>query len=134
MPFKGFGRSVGRTLAFLGKVWGSMDILKHEIQGLPRGHSITLRRKVEGQVWTARIKTGKAVAVRDFGRVERSTGFRDLEPAITEAHRLYNELLEHPKRANQSRRRSGLSFSDLVTLFLENEKSRCDAGEISQAQ
>ena len=134
MPFKGFGRSVGRTLAFLGKVWGSMDILKHEIQGLPRGHSITLRRKVEGQVWTARIKTGKAVAVRDFGRVERSTGFRDLEPAITEAHRLYNELLEHPKRANQRRRRSGLSFSDLVTLFLENEKSRCDAGEISQAQ
>lgn len=107
---------------------------KYEIRGLPARHSVVLRRKREGQVWTARIKVPQSEARHDFGRIERSTGFRDLDPAIAQAHKLYSEVLNPLPTPGRNDFRAGMSFSEAVQLFLEGEQAKTKSRERSVAQ
>jgi len=108
-----------------------------EIPDLEPGHSVTLRRKGPGQVWTARIKAPSITGDTDFGRIERSTRRRDLEDAKRDALRLYHQALlgkahveARPKKAG----RNAYTFKDAVKAFLESEAEKVKSGERSASQ
>lgn len=110
----------------LGEVWGnvSMEANRHEIAGVP----IVLRRKAEGQVWTARIKLeGNDRA--DFGRIERTTGCRDISSAIVVAHKLYYDAQNSPSKTI-SRRTGTPTFADVASAFLKHQREAANAGLI----
>lgn len=106
----------------------------YEVRGLPPHHSVVLRRKGVGQVWTARIKVPQDEARRDFGRVERSTGCRELDQAIAQAHRLYNEVGNPSSAALAGAPDGGLTFAKAVELFLASEEQKTKSNERSAAQ
>jgi site-specific recombinase XerD len=126
-------------IAFLGELWGKthMEENTFELPDLQPGHSIVLRRKGPGQVWTARIKAPSIAGSNDFGRIERSTRLRELEQAKREALKLYHQALigksQVEARAKKAGRRSFV-FKDAVKAFLESEKEKVGSGERSASQ
>lgn len=98
----------------------------YEIPGLP----VVLRRKAEGQVWTARIK--RPGGGSDFGRIERTTGCRDLVAAIGAAHKIYSDALTSKSRI--ARRSKTLTFGEVAAEFLEREKLDVAADLIKPAR
>src|SRR5260221_4470638 len=111
-----------------------MDGNKYEIRGLAPRHSIVLRRKGAGQVWTARIQVPRDECRHDVGRVERSTGFRDLDPAIAQAHRLHYEILNPSRTVSPAESNGALTFSEAVELFLRRQKEKTESHELSVAE
>ena len=104
-----------------------MQELRYSIPGIP----VVLRRKAPGQVWTARIKRD-AHSGSDFGRVERSTGYHDLESAIGAAHKLYASALEEKSLRQSSS--GAMTFGQVAAEFLEREKEKAEAGRISMSR
>jgi len=100
------------------------EALIYDVPGLP----MVLRRKAGGRVWTVRIKLPRKG--KDFGRVERSTGERDLKAAIRAAHQIYAELnvrIESRKALSDAP-----TFSALVDEYLDEAAEQQHAGRITK--
>lgn len=84
---------------------------------------VVLRRKPPAKVWTARINLG--VDGGDRGRIERSTGERELKKAVSVARRLHGELAYRAERGESFK---ATTFDQAVQAYLESFEKDVTAG------